>query len=919
MTMQVSKTIGATDKVALDAPIFDPVAFRLSDEQAGIIARAREIGQSVFAGRAATYDREATFPIENYRDLHRVGLLGIAVPKKHGGLGTNFQTYALAAAEIGRYCGATALTWNMHVCSTLWSGPLADDLDMDAETRAEHERRRAIHYKRIVEDGAIYSQPFSEGGAAAAGGVAFSTEAKPVKGGWIINGKKIFASLSGHADYYGVLCTEIEEGEKASRRNTLYLAIPAKSQGVSVVGDWDPLGMRGTVSRTLLFKDVFVPDDSALMPRGVYFQAAMRWPHMFLTLSPTYMGLAQAAYDFTVRYLRGEVPGMPPVKRRMYSTKQIAVAQMQIKLEQIKAIWFQAVTEARANPSKEQVLRAYAAQYSVMEGANELAALAIRTCGGQAMLRSLPLERIYRDSRCGSLMLPWTAELCLDRNRNAAFAPDKTAIAFEGGRLSYAAFAARIERIASALKNEFGVGRGDRIAILSLNRPDYLVLLYACARLGAMLVPLNWRLAIAEQLFILTDAGAKVLVLEQAFEEVLPELEQTSLGTAVIGFDFTPLRGTTFESLLARVEGGGRNPHTDLSCPLLIVYTSGTTGRPKGAVLRQEALFWNGVMSQHMHNMTSDDHVLTVLPFFHVGGLNIQTTPALQLGATVTIHARFTPDTALAAIEHDRPTLTVMVPAIIQAVSDHPAWATTDFSSLKAVATGSTIVPPHLIDRFVARGVPVLQVYGSTETCPVAVYTRLGGDLSRTGSTGLAGLCCEAKVIDQAGREVPVGTPGEIAVRGPNVFFEYWGNTDATRDALHDGWYRTGDIGLCDADGYFWVRDRKKNMIISGGENVYPAEVERVLLEHPDVSECAVIGRPDPRWDEVPVAYVIRRSGCRLEADELRAHLQAQLARYKVPRDIVFVTDLPRTALGKVQHFLLKQLDAQSRAQGEAS
>ncbi|OAF01169.1 acid--CoA ligase [Bradyrhizobium centrolobii] len=510
-------------------------------------------------------------------------------------------------------------------------------------------------------------------------------------------------------------------------------------------------------------------------------------------------------------------------------------------------------------------------------------------------------------------------DLCSLIERNAAFSPDKTAIAFEGEKLSYAAFAARIERTANALKKELGVGRGDRVAILSLNRPDYLVLLYACARLGAILVPLNWRLAVAEQLFILTDAGAKVLVLEQALDGLLPELERTSPGIAIIGLDFTPPRGNTFEILVASGEAGGRNPHTDLSCPLLIVYTSGTTGRPKGAVLRQEALFWNGVMSQHMHNMTSDDHVLTVLPFFHVGGLNIQTTPALQLGATVTVHARFTADTALAAIARDRPTLTVMVPAIIQAVSDHPAWMTTDLSSLKAVATGSTIVPPHLIDRFVARGVPVLQVYGSTETCPIAVYTRLGGDLSRAGSTGLAGLCCEAKVIDQAGAKASPGTPGEIAVRGPNVFFEYWGNEGATRDALHDGWYRTGDIGLCDADGYFWVRDRKKNMIISGGENIYPAEVERVLLEHPDVSECAVIGRPDPRWDEVPVAYVIRRSGCLLEANQLIAHMQAQLARYKIPRDIIFVSDLPRTALGKVQHFLLKQLDARSRAQGEAS
>jgi fatty-acyl-CoA synthase len=214
--------------------------------------------------------------------------------------------------------------------------------------------------------------------------------------------------------------------------------------------------------------------------------------------------------------------------------------------------------------------------------------------------------------------------------------------------------------------------------------------------------------------------------------------------------------------------------------------------------------------------------------------------------------------------------------------------------------------------------VPVLQVYGSTETCPVAVYTRLGGDLSRAGSTGLPGLCGEAAIVDDAGNELPPDTPGEIAVRGPNVFYEYWGNEEATREALHDGWYRTGDIGRRDADGYFWVHDRKKNLIISGGENIYPAEVERVLLEHPDVVECGVIGRSDARWDEVPVAYVIRRAGCLVEAEGLKTHVLTQLARFKVPREIVFVDDLPRTALGKVQHFMLRQLDAPESSQGEA-
>jgi alkylation response protein AidB-like acyl-CoA dehydrogenase len=414
MTMTAARA-AAFDETQIDAPMFAADAFRLTDEQSALTARVRRFGKAVVAPRAEKHDREATFPIENFRDMHKEGLLSLCIPKANGGLGADFQTYCLAAAELGRYCGATTLSWNMHVCSTLWSGPLADELEMTPQDRAAHEARRAIHYRRIVEEGVVYAQPFSEGGAAAAGVVAFGTEARPVDGGFVVNGKKIFASLSGSADYYGVLCTERAEGEAASRRNTLYLAVPANAPGVSVVGDWDPLGMRGTVSRTLLFKDVFVPEDAMLMPHGVYFQAASRWPHMFITLSPTYMGLAQAAYDFTVQYLRGEVPGTPPVKRRMFPTKQIAVAEMRIMLEQTKAIWFQAITEARANPSKEQILRAYAAQYSVMENANALAVKAIRTCGGQAMLKSLPLERIYRDSRCGALMLPWTAEICVDR------------------------------------------------------------------------------------------------------------------------------------------------------------------------------------------------------------------------------------------------------------------------------------------------------------------------------------------------------------------------------------------------------------------------------------------------------------------------------------------------------------------------
>lgn len=401
--------------------------YRLTPKQKDLMALARRLGRDCFAPRAAQLDRDAQFPFANYADLRQAGLLGLCVPESHGGLGADYPTYALVSAEIGRFCGATALTFNMHVCTTLWSGLLSEDLQMSQEQRASHRLHQRLHFDRVVRGGAIYAQPFSEGGAAAAGAMPFGTTAVRAEGGWLVSGKKIFASLSDAADYFGVLCTEKKADSKLSRRDTLYLAVPRTAAGLKIEGPWDPLGMRATVSRNLVFEDVFVPDEAELMPQGLYFQAASRWPHMFMTLSPTYMGIAQAAYDFTVAYLRAEVPGTGPVKRRQFATKQIAVAEMFIKLEQTRNLFLRAIEDARVDPSKSSRLRAYAAQYTIMENAQDLARLAIRTCGGQSMLKSLPLERLYRDARCGSLMLPWTAELCLDRiGREALYEPGET-------------------------------------------------------------------------------------------------------------------------------------------------------------------------------------------------------------------------------------------------------------------------------------------------------------------------------------------------------------------------------------------------------------------------------------------------------------------------------------------------------------
>jgi alkylation response protein AidB-like acyl-CoA dehydrogenase len=397
-------------------------------QQREFLSTAQKLGKELFAPRAPQWDDTATFPLANYDDLRSAGILRMCVPAAHGGGGADYATYMMTAAELGRYCGATALTLNMHICSTMWTGVLSDGIEMTADQLAEHRARRPLHFKRVVEQGALYAQPFSEGTAAAAGRAPFGTAArKSVQGGvsgWVINGRKIWASLSGAANYYGILCTEDIEGKNPDPRDTLYIAVPATSEGLTISGEWNPMGMRGTVSRNLTFKDVFVPDDEQLMPRGVYFKAAQTWPAMFFTLAPTYLGIANAAYDFVVKYLRGEVEGEPPVKRRQYPTKQIAVAQMRIQLENMRSIFLRAITEAKPNPSKDEKLRLYAAHYSVMEGANDIARLAIRTCGGQSMMKHLPLERLYRDSRCGSLMLPWTAELVMDRmGREALYEP----------------------------------------------------------------------------------------------------------------------------------------------------------------------------------------------------------------------------------------------------------------------------------------------------------------------------------------------------------------------------------------------------------------------------------------------------------------------------------------------------------------
>ena len=380
-----------------------------TDRRNELIEIADRMGREGFAPRASSHDDDASFPFENYADLRDNGFLGLCIPESCGGLGADFESYCMIAAKIGEHCGATALTFNMHSISMLWSGIVCDDLDLDRTERHEHEERRAHWFAKVLKDQVLFAQPFSE-----PSGDAFTTRARRVDGGWHVSGKKHFASLSGAADYYAMTCTEISDAEN-SEGKILFLIVPKDEEGFRITGTWNPLGMRATVSRNLELRDVFVPDRNQLMPGGAFIQAARRWPHAYLSINPAYMGIARAAFDFTVDYLRGEAPGATGPARRAQPSKQFAVAQMRLKLDQAEALWRAALAEARVDPSREERLRMYSSHYTVMEHCNEICQLAIRTCGGRSIMKSMPLERLYRDSRCGSLMLPYTADTCLER------------------------------------------------------------------------------------------------------------------------------------------------------------------------------------------------------------------------------------------------------------------------------------------------------------------------------------------------------------------------------------------------------------------------------------------------------------------------------------------------------------------------
>jgi fatty-acyl-CoA synthase len=485
---------------------------------------------------------------------------------------------------------------------------------------------------------------------------------------------------------------------------------------------------------------------------------------------------------------------------------------------------------------------------------------------------------------------------------HASRTPDKALTVFQGETTTYAEMAERATALAAGLA-ERGVGRGDVVALLSYNCPEFLETVFAANYLGAVAMPINWRLAGPEVRYILDHSGARALVCDESLRGLAGEATK-GLEATVIRACIAPTAPDGWTALAGlRAAAGSVAPVPAAADDIhRLMYTSGTTGRPKGVMLSHANLAWKNMAHLVEFGFTSADLGLACGPLYHVGALDLTTTTLIAAGATVIIHRVFDAAEVVDELERSRVTTVWLAPAMVNAIMALPGVEQRDLSSVRVIINGGEKMPIPLIER-IQRTFPsawFADAYGLTETVSGDTFLDRDSIVSKLGSVGRPCLYLELDVWDKEGRSVAPGERGEIVLRGPKVFQGYWRDPDATATAFAGGWFHTGDIGVRDEDGYLWIVDRLKDMIVSGGENIAGSEVERVLYEHEAVLEAAVVARPDERWGEVPVAFVVLRPDAAVTADALLDHCRAQLAKFKVPRAITFLDALPRNPSGKV-------------------
>jgi fatty-acyl-CoA synthase len=499
--------------------------------------------------------------------------------------------------------------------------------------------------------------------------------------------------------------------------------------------------------------------------------------------------------------------------------------------------------------------------------------------------------------------------------RRATLTPDRTALIFRDESWTFGELNRLTNRVAHGL-HAGGVNPGDRVGFIGLNHPRFFFTLFGAAKLGAVFVPLNFRLTGPELAFIIRDAGLQTLVYEDNFASIIDEIrDQIDVRQFVTGEEREGAR--SFDELIHDQRDTNLDYPVSEDDVAWIMYTSGTTGRPKGAMITQGNVQWNNFNASLSVDSLVDDRTLAVAPLFHIGGLNVTPIATLGIGGAVIVEQIFEPGLVLELIERHRVTTMFGVPAMFMFMAQHPDFATRDLSSVRVFGVGGAPVPEQLLRTYHERGITFLQGYGLTETAPYACILPPDMAEAKLGSAGMAPFYTETKVVDENGNEVADGERGEIVVRGPNVMKGYWNRPDATAEVLRDGWFHTGDIGKRDSDGFFWILDRKKDLIISGGENIYPAEVEDVLFQHPAVQDVAVIGVQHPRWGESVRAVVVVKDGVTITAQEIVDFTEGRLARFKQPRSVVFTDWLPRNPTGKVVKFELRERFGQPMQEGE--
>ena len=479
--------------------------------------------------------------------------------------------------------------------------------------------------------------------------------------------------------------------------------------------------------------------------------------------------------------------------------------------------------------------------------------------------------------------------------------PEKPALVFEEEAITYRRLADAADRV-SALLWHRGIRKGDAVAYLGENSPEFIQVMFGVMQLGAVFVPVNTRLAPPEIAHVLGDSGARALIHDPDFAERIADVvDDAGIAHRIMTGDGTPER-PGLAHLLRTTRAGHADADVTLDDAAAIIYTSGTTGRAKGAVLTHGNLTWVALNCIVDYDVVSTDIALMISPLFHVASLGMGALPVILKGATIVLEKGFEPARALAQIQRPGVTMLSGVPTTYQLMADHPDWSATDLSSLRTLTCGGSAVPTRILNAYEERGLSFSQGYGMTETSPGATSLAPAMTRAKQGSVGLPHFFTDVRIADESGAMVPRGTVGEIEISGPNVFAGYHGNLDATAAAFTaDGWFRSGDLGYLDPDGYLFIADRLKDMIISGGENIYPAEVENLISDLDGITGVAVIGVPNDRWGEVPWAVVTVRDDASVDTDAVRAHLDGRLARYKIPKHVMVVEELPRTASGKVR------------------